>query len=125
MAFSFGKKYNRERKFNIDTKGFEYHTLEDLYTEYGKSHIYPVRGIWKNTKSKYGLAAVLATNDCYVNVPKHMTDICLEMLNDEETIDYINSGHAAFSIYTYQKTDDPNTYYGINWEDIGMNQPEN
>ena len=45
---SFAKRFNKEKLFNIDTEGFEYFSLEDLYRPDNEDMVFPVRGIYLN-----------------------------------------------------------------------------
>lgn len=119
---SFADKYNKgEKKFNFDIpKTHEYHSLKELVEIEGEGVTHIIRAIYINKKSKYGDAPVIATDDCLVNLPQHLNDICVEMINDKETVDCINNGVCGFSIYSYIQTDKhgEHTYYSVNWVDI-------
>ena len=113
---SFAKKFNRERVFDVDTQGFEYYSLEELYEEFGGSQTYLIKGMYVNTKSLYGEAITIALDDRYVNVPSNLTAVCKEMLADKQTISCIQQGHAGFTIYPYSAHG--KTCYGVTWVDI-------
>lgn len=98
---SFASKYNKGRKFDVNTSGFGYASLADLYNQYGKDHVYPLLGIYINTKGKYSDAPVFATDGVLVNIPSHMLDVSKQIMNDDEAIEAINAGHAGFRIYSY------------------------
>lgn len=143
MAFSISKKYNKEKLFNINTDGFEYVSLEELYketaemqaeaTDYMYSEdsdevtkiveetIFQVRGIYINTKGLYDDAPVVALDSAYVNLPAHMTQICQEILRDPQAIAAINAGRVGFTIYTYVKPQYHKTCYSIKWVDTEPN----
>lgn len=143
MAFSFSKKFNKEKLFKINTDGFEYVSLEDLYNETKemvlldadedtmsdpdemKSHIestvFQVRGIYINTKGLYDDAPVVALDSAYVNLPAHLTPICKEILADPQAIAAINAGRVGFTIYTYVKPAYNKTCYSIKWVDTEPN----
>lgn len=128
MAFSFSKKFNKSRLFNIDTSNFEYRNLEDLYNEAleccqgdveaASGVVFPIRGVYINTKSLYDPAPVIATDNCYVNLPSHMTQTCMDMLADPNCIIAINSGKCGFTIYEYEQKRYNKTCYSVEWVDV-------
>lgn len=115
---SFASKYNRTRKFDIDTTGFEYAALADLFNDNGANKVYPVCGIYINTKGKFNDSPVIATDKCYVNFPAHMTDTCREILQDADAIDEINKGHVGFKIYTYHQAKYDKDCFGVEFVDM-------
>lgn len=95
------EKYNKKR-FDLDTNGFEYRALADCFNDNGADYVYTIGAIYINTKSQYGNAPVFAVTDgYYVNVPKHMLNTAVEMLNDDDAIKAINAGKVGFKIYPY------------------------
>ena len=120
MAFSFSKRYNTERLFDINTDDFEYISLEELYNQSGgdENLAYEIRGVYINTKGHYDDAPVLAINGWYVNLPAHLTSQCKEMLNDRECIKAINEGKCGFTIYKYHKKRYDRDCYSVQWIDI-------
>ena len=127
---SFAKRFNKEKLFTIDTEGFEYFSLEDLYRPDNEDMVFPVRGIYLNKKSLYGPAYVLATDDCYVNLPDHLNDDCEEILKDKLAISDINRKVVGFKIYKYVQKKYNRECYSITWVDVdpneftAMNHPE-
>lgn len=143
MAFSFSKKFNKEKLFKINTDGFEYVSLEDLYEQTKEmvllnadeylmpdpddmkdrieSTVFQVRGIYINTKGLYDDAPVIALDSAYVNLPAHMTQICQEILHDPQALAAINAGRVGFTIYTYEKPQYHKTCYSIKWVDTEPN----
>lgn len=128
MAFSFSKKFNKSRLFNVDTSKFEYYNLEDLYNEaleqgdgdagYADEVVYKICGVYINTKSLYDPAPVIALSDRYVNLPSHMTQTCIDMLADPTCIKAINDGKCGFRIYQYEQKRYNKTCYSVEWCDI-------
>ena len=114
----FASKYNRARKFNVDTNNFEYQSLADLYNNNGKEMVYPLTAIYINSKSKFGEAPVLATNDCFVNAPSHMLDVARDILADDEAIADINNGKVGFEIYIYHNDKFNRDCFGVNFVDM-------
>lgn len=128
MAFSFSKKFNKSRLFNVDTSNFQYCNLEDLFMDSlglcdgdesaASKSIYTIRGVYINTKSMYDPAPVIATDDCYVNLPSHMTETCMAMLADPACVKAINDGKCGFTIYRYVQRRFNKTCYSVEWVDI-------
>lgn len=126
MAISFSKKYNKERLFLVDTSSFEYVSLETLYNqlpvdeETGEPIQEPfvVRGVYINTHSMFDPAPVLAIDDCYVNLPSHLKDVCSDMINDKQSIKAINDGKVGFIIYKYFQARFQKDCYSIEWVDL-------
>ena len=119
--FSFSKKFNTEKLFNIETEDFEYMSLEDLAkaTEsYEEPPVFVIRGVYINRKSLYDPAPVIALDDCYVNLPSHLLPACEEMLHDRLAIDAINAGACGFRIEKYFQKRYQRECYSVEWVDI-------
>lgn len=108
----FAEKFNKKPLFDIDTTGFEYKKISEL--EVGT--IYTLRGIYINKKSKYGDAPVFITDTCFVNIPNHMLDTCLDILNDDENIAEINVGNIGFHTYKYTNKKFNKVCYGVEFD---------
>lgn len=115
---SFSKKYSKAKKFDIVTTGFEYLSLHDLFTQNGVDAIYPLRGVYINTKGKFDDSPVFATDSYFVNIPSHMLDTAKEILADEEAVTDINRGAVAFKIYTYVSQKYNKECFGIDFVDV-------
>lgn len=115
---SFASRYNRGRKFDVNTDGFDYVDLETLQDKSDLEKVFPLLGIYINRKSKFGDAPVAIIDGHFVNLPKHLTDDVREMLSDSETIDDIKAGKCGFRIREY----DDKTYgkhcYTAEWADL-------
>lgn len=117
MSFSFAKKYNTsslENLFNINTEGFEYKRLSD----YQENDILKVRGFFISSKSKFGASPVAVTDECFINLPSHLTDTVSEILKDEEAIESINNGKVAIQVYKYYSTTYKKECYSIRFLDV-------
>lgn len=114
----FANRFNKARKFNVDTTSFEYESMADLYNANGKDKVYPLTAIYINTKSKYGNAPVFATDSCFVNAPQHMLDVVNEILADDEAVAAINNGEVGFTIYPYTAEKFNRETFGINFVDL-------
>lgn len=114
----FASKYNKTRKFDVDTAGFTYESMADLFNENGKDHVYPLTAIYINNKSKFGRSPVFATDTCFVNAPAHMLETSLDILADDEAVAAINNGEVGFVIYPYTAEKFNRECFGINFVDI-------
>ena len=116
---SFASRHSKGSKFNVNTEGFEYKNLEDLYNE-DATAIWPIQGLYINKKSKFGNAPVAICEGFFANLPSHLLDECVEILTSEDDINDIKAGKVGFSVYTYEKENGKKieTYYSINWEDV-------
>lgn len=114
---SFATKYNRGKKFDIDTKGFEYVSLKELWEVCGEGTVIPLTAIYINRKGKFGKSPVFATDNCLVNIPTHMVDMCEEILSEPVNIKEINEGKVGFTIYEYHSDEYNTDFYSINFVD--------
>ena len=119
MAFrySFANEFNREKLFDIDTSGFDYMSLEDIY-DGDESRVFPCCGVYMSTKGYYGEHPVIATESYYVNLPQHLTDMVRSILNDKRAIKAINDGLVGFTIYSYEQKRFGTVCYSIRWVDV-------
>ena len=118
---SFSKRFNTEKLFNIDTTDFEYHSLEELTEEPGdepEDRVYVVRGIYINKKSLYDPSPVIALDDCYVNLPAHLLDVCQEMMSDRSAVNAINEGQCGFRVTKYHQKRFNKDCYSVEWVDL-------
>lgn len=99
---SFATKFNKGRKFEINTEGFEFASRADLIKRDGEGAVYPLTAIYINTKSKYGSHPVFATDKFFVDAPNHMLEIAEDILLDAEAISQINDGKVGFALYTFK-----------------------
>lgn len=119
MAFSFSRTFNTERLFDIDTSDFEYKSLEDLLKEgYTEDDEIPIRGLYINTRGKFDDAPVAALDDCYVNLPAHLTGNVNKILSDSRAIKAINNGNVGFKIRPYYSKKYEKDCYSIDWVDL-------
>ncbi|MBQ7973531.1 MAG: hypothetical protein IJ295_01070 [Clostridia bacterium] len=114
----FASKFNKGRKFDVDTTNFNYESMADMFNNDGAGVVYPLTAIYINTKSKYNAAPVFATDRCFVNAPSHMLDTAKEILADDEAVAAINNGEVGFYIYAYKQEKFNRDCFGINFVDI-------
>ena len=125
MAFSFASSFNTKRLFDIDTSDFEYKKLEELWNENSEivaeeevcTKVFPVCGLYLNKKSMYDPQPVVATDECYVNLPANMFDSALEILSDPRAITAINHGKVGFQIDKYYQKRYEKYCYSVIWVD--------
>lgn len=125
MAFSFASSFNTKRLFDIDTSDFEYKKLEELWNENSDiveeeevcTKVFPVCGLYLNRKSMYDPQPVVATDECYVNLPANMFDSALEILSDPRAIKAINDGKVGFQIDKYYQKRYEKYCYSVIWVD--------
>lgn len=119
--FSFSKRYNSTKIFDIDTEGFEYMNLEDLAEADAKSEepqVYIIKGVYINKKSLYDPSPVVALDTCYVNLPAHLLDACSEMMSNPVAVKEINEGHCGFRIESYHQKKYNRDCYTVEWVDL-------
>ena len=120
--FSFSKKFNTKKLFNIETENFEYVSLEELYgnlqsTENPDEPLI-IRGVYINNKGLFEPTPVIALDDCYVNLPAHLTDVCQEIINNPVAVVAINQGKCGFTIEPYIQKRYNRTCYSIEFVDL-------
>lgn len=104
MAFTGFAAFNKERLFDIDTSGFDYFKLRDLYEADGEGTEYIIRGLYLGTKSEFAdYSPIVALEDRYVNLPQFQLEEVKEMLNSKFAVAAINRGEGAFKIEKYIK----------------------
>ncbi len=109
------EKFNKGSKFNaIDTTGYEYKNLKELYEEYGEEAEYPIRALYIN-KTKYGESAVAASDGYFINLPTHTVDDVKEIIASDELVQMINDGRVSITIYKYYSHKYNGSFYGIKW----------
>ena len=120
--FSFSKKFNTKKLFNIETENFEYVSLEDLYLEAQTTEnpdpTFIIRGVYINDKGMFGPSPVIALDDCYVNLPSHLTGICQEIINNPVAVVAVNQGSCGFRIEQYTQKRYDRKCYSIEFVDL-------
>lgn len=109
-------KFNKERLFNVNTAGFEYFSLEELYNKNSKDKVYQVQGLYIGTKSEFDPEVpIVALEDKYVNIPVHQLAEVQAMLSDKAAVRAIRDGECGFTISTYYQQKYKKTCYKAVW----------
>lgn len=115
-------KFNKERLFAVNTAGFDYVSLEDLYNKNPKGKVYKVMGLYIGTKSQFDPEVpIVALDDTYVNIPVHQLAEVQAMLSDRNAIQGIRNGECGFTIqHYYQQRFKKDCYKAIwcNYEEV-------
>ena len=117
MSFNF-ESLNKG-KFLVNTNGFEYRSLADLFNENGADKKYKIRAVYINTKGKYGDAPVVALDDCFVNLPSNTLPAAREILSSNDAINEINAGCAGFIIRPYHTNKYNRDCLGVDFVNLG------
>lgn len=117
----FASKYNKtgtHYNYIFPTEA-TYKNLKELYDSKNPEKIFPVYGLYINTKGSYGEQAIAGSEgDLIINLPQHCVETVKEMRLDDELTDAINNDRFGFKIRTYQKSGDRRTFYSVEWCDI-------
>lgn len=117
-------KFNNSGAFvDVNTDGFKYVSMRDIYTKDGDKPM-PIKGLFINSKGKYGSEAVAIGNNILVNLPKYCVDDVEDMLKDDVVIDAIKQGRVGIKSIPYtnnfsKQTDGTiKTFYKVVWVDL-------
>ena len=116
---SFASKYaHKEPLFTSTVSNPTYTNLQQLYADYGPGAVIPIRAIYINNQGYYGPQATIAISEnCIVNLPRHLLSVCMEMMNDPDAVKAINEGHAGFKVYQYT-TKTGRKGFSVDWVDV-------
>ena len=116
-------KHNRNRgnKFTIDTTGFEYKSLSELYNETSPDIVFSVHGayigkFYSKREKKEVECCFVASDGYFISLPAHLVDTVKEILTDQECVDQMNGGGAGLVVRPYEK--DGETYYTADFVDV-------
>ena len=129
---NFAKFNNFRFAYDAETLDWEkdgsrFVSLKDLYEKNGPDALYEIKSIWIREAQKDDKGniidgsineenPVITIDGLHVNIPQNQLEQIRRMLNEQDVIDYVNSGLAGFSIREY-----PNKYrpgelcYAANW----------
>lgn len=111
------KHNRRENRFKVDTEGFEFKKLGDLYNSKKPETVFSVYGLYINRKSKYGDSPFAASDGYFISLPAHLIDVVKDILSDDACIDQMNEGKAGLTIRTYED-DKGVTHYTADFVDV-------
>lgn len=128
LDFDF-EQYNYSGGFNVDTEGFEYFTLKEVFeADDYNANILKVLGayITIDNRSEYerrvgkgiGPHPVLILEDKFLNLPQHTTETWRAILNNDVACESIKNGHLGISIYLYKKKGYLENFYSIKLHNI-------
>ena len=80
---------------------FEYHKLSEFAADANTDKVFKINAFFIGKGTKYGSNPVVVTDFCYINLPKHMLETVINIMNDSEAVREINNGEAGFKIYSY------------------------
>ena len=116
---------NIASKYNKGVKKFDFTNEENapfisLGELYNADMVKPVelKGVYINSKSKFGEQAVAIIDGFYVNLPKHMVETVKEMLTDEEFVHGVNAGNVYFDVEKYYSEKYNKDCYSAVWIDV-------
>lgn len=114
----FADKYNKTfAEFEFEPgEDFPFCSLKNLYNGKKGDNKYIVLGMYINKKSKFGDAPVIVSEECFINLPKHLLDTVKEMLEDKELVAAINKREFGIEVYEYETNG--KTCYSVNWVDM-------
>ena len=109
-------KAHGSNPFKVDATKFDFINLETLYTKDGENARYQLIGVYVNKKGRFGDEPVAVIDGFKVNLPKHLLDDVVTILDNDEMIQAIIEGHLGFEIEPY--TNARGKFYSINWLDL-------
>lgn len=117
-GYSFASLFNKT-SFGIDTTGFTFVKLTDIYNnenEGGGDVVHPINGMYVH-KSRLGDSPVIidAENKRLVNLPQFIGDTVREILASNDAVDAIIENKVGYTIYEYESH--ARKCYGIKFVD--------
>lgn len=101
MDFTKCNKNNFEKiEWNVNTQGFTFKKLSDLYSQGTKA--IQVFGFFFIKSENFGLQPIAITKDCLVNLPTHKKDIISDMLKNADCVNAIKNGECSLKIREYK-----------------------
>src|SRR5699024_435609 len=110
-------KYNKGSGFDFETpEHFKYKNLKELYHP-NIDNTFKINAMFINTKSKFGNAPVVVTDNELINLPMHLTGTVEQMISDDEIVQAVNNGKAGIEIYEYT-SNKWGTHYSVEFVEI-------
>ena len=116
-------KHNRSRgnRFTVDTTGFEYKMLSDLYDAKKPNTVFSVYGayigrFYSKRERREIECCFVASDGYFISLPAHLVDTVKEILTDDESCEQMNNSAAGLVIRPYEK--DGETFYSADFVDV-------
>lgn len=116
---SFASRHNKGSRFTVDTTGFSFARIAELYTQ-NPDAVYRVAALYINTKGRFDdhPVAVLPDQKLLVDLPTHMTEETRAILaNDEDCAD-IEAGRVGLKLEKYISKTYNREAIGCRWVDL-------
>lgn len=117
-GFSFAKQFNKERLFPIETTGFEYISLAELYAKHGAEQVYILRAMYRNDMGLFEPSPTFVIDGYFVNIPSHMMQTYEAVMKSPEAIAAINEEKVGFKIREYMATKYGKLCYSVEFVDL-------
>lgn len=118
-------KHNRSRgnKFLVDTTGFEYKPLSDLFDAKKPDTVFNVYGayigrFYSKREKKEVECCFVASDGYFISLPAHLVETVKEILADDESCEQMNISAAGLVIRPYEK--DGETFYSADFVDVEL-----
>ena len=95
----FNKNTFEKIEWDIDTNGFVFKKIKDLYEE---TNVVQVFGFFFVKSENYGLQPVAILKDCLLNLPTHKREIISEMLKNPDAVNAIKNGECSLTFRQYK-----------------------
>ena len=102
----FGELNKTSYQWKVDGKDFPFKKL----SEYDEGDILTARGFFINSKGKYKPHPVAILDNAKVDLPDHLTDIVIQILEDVELCKAVDNGKCLLEVYTYDSKQRKNCY---------------
>ena len=109
------KNMTRTINLKIDTSDFEFVKLKDFAQTVKPKEVTQLWGWIISNKGRYGASVAVATEDCFITLPKRYVD-WFQGLTGEERIAFVN-GKCGITNIRDQATENGPTYV-FDWVDI-------
>lgn len=84
-------------KWKVDGKDFPFKRL----SEYSEGDMLTPRGFFINSKGKYKPHPVVILDDVKVDLPDHLTDTVVKLLESKEMCEAVDTGKCMLEVYKY------------------------
>lgn len=101
MNFTKFNNNNFEKiEWNVNTQGFTFKKLSDLYSQGAKT--IQVFGFFFIKSENFGLQPIAITKNCLVNLPTYKKDIISDMLKNADCVNAIKNGECSLKLREYK-----------------------